>query len=428
MSLKNKLNRLKPHMSSAGNQQERLTIKAVPETEEIEVPFRQRWEDEKVYPYFFDHDYCLIREVNYPLSQKHGHYRFQDFLTAVELWNEQDVNHPLSAKGFNPGELFFFDTETTGLGGGVGNTIFLLGYASITHNSVILRQHILPHPGAEVPLYQSFLEKVNYKTLVTYNGKSFDWPQVKTRHMLVRDHVPNLPAFGHFDLFHAARRLWKHKLERLKLSVVENEVLGVERVDDIPGFLAPMIYFDFIENKQPDGMLGVLKHNEIDILSLLTLYTHLTFQLCGTDTMQTRMETYEVGRWFAAIGERKEAEKTLTKLTNKQDSASFQAKRVLAFQAKKDRDWEKARDLFLDVIDSADAALNLEACLELAKIYEHRLKNLEKAVQFCDKAINLSKRVTNNPKLITEAADEGLRKRRERLERKLTKFPGQAQK
>ena len=50
-----------------------------------------------------------------------------------------------------------------------------------------------------------------------------------------------------------------------------------EREDDIPGFLAPMIYFDFIERKNPEGMLGILKHNEIDILSLITLYTHLTF-------------------------------------------------------------------------------------------------------------------------------------------------------
>ena len=139
----------------------------------------------------------LISEVKYPLSHQHGHYRFHDFLTAVEIWNKQPVNHPLSAEGHRAEELFFFDTETTGLGGGVGNTIFLLGYASVSGEYLILRQHILPHPGAEVPLYQSFLEKVNYKTLVTYNGKSFDWPQVKTRHTLVREHVPKLP---HLDI------------------------------------------------------------------------------------------------------------------------------------------------------------------------------------------------------------------------------------
>ncbi|GHH98228.1 ribonuclease H-like domain-containing protein [Neobacillus kokaensis] len=421
MSLKNKLNRLKPHLS-VGNQQEGRSTTAKGAAA-IEVPFREQWEAENVYPYFIEQDYCLLREVEYPLSQRHGHYRFQDFLTAVDTWNKQDVNHPLSASGFSSEELFFFDTETTGLGGGAGNTIFLLGYASISGDKLILRQHILPHPGAEVPLYQSFLEKVNYKTLVTYNGKSFDWPQVKTRHTLVREHVPKLPAFGHFDLFHAARRLWKHKLDRLKLSVVEKEVLGIERVDDIPGFLAPMIYFDFIESKQPDGMLGILKHNEIDILSLVSLYTHLTFQLCGVDSLQTRMETYEVGRWFASIGERQEAVKTLTKLTNNDDLTAYRAKLVLAFQAKKDRDWAKARDLFLEAAESADESLSMGACVELAKIYEHRLKNLQKAAQFCDKAIFLSKQIKGITKISSETSDEQLQKRLLRLKQKLSKFP-----
>lgn len=414
MSLKSKLNRLKSHLS-VGHQPDKNSVPTMPAA--IEVPFRERWEEESVFPYFLDQDYCLVREVKLPLSQKHGHYCFQDYVTAVELWNKHTVNHPLSAHGFRPEELFFFDTETTGLGGGVGNTIFLLGYASISGDQLLLRQHILPHPGAEVPLYKSFLEKVNYKTLVTYNGKSFDWPQVKTRHTLVREHVPKLPAFGHFDLFHAARRLWKHKLDRLKLAIVENEVLGVKRVDDIPGYLAPMIYFDFIDSKQPDGMLGILKHNEMDILSLVTLYTHLTFQICGTDTSRTRMETYEVGRWFAALGEKQEAEKVFTKLTNKQDLPFFQAKLALAYQAKKERLWEKARDLFQDAADSEDRLVSVEACVELAKIYEHRLKDLKLAIHYCHKAISHG----GHLKLTGETSSEELRKRYVRLEQKMMK-------
>ena len=80
----------------------------------------------------------------------------------------------------------------------------------------MLKQHILSQPGSEVPLYKSFLESIDYTNMVTYNGKAFDWPQVKTRHTLIREHVPKLPAFGHFDLYHAARRMWKHRLERIK--------------------------------------------------------------------------------------------------------------------------------------------------------------------------------------------------------------------
>ena len=421
MSLKNKLNRLKPHLSAGVTGEVNKPLPT--EIPVKEVPYRERWEQEGVFPYFMDQDYCLIREVKYPLSQKHGQYCFRDFLTAVDVWNKQSINHPLSAKGHNAEELFFFDTETTGLGGGVGNTIFLLGYASFSGEELILRQHILPHPGAEVPLYQSFLENVNYKTLVTYNGKSFDWPQVKTRHMLVREHVPKLPKFGHFDLFHAARRLWKHKLERLKLSIVEKEVLGVERIDDIPGFLAPMIYFDFIESNQPEGMLGILKHNEIDILSLVTLYTHLTFQLCGIDKNQTRAETYEVGRWFSTLGEKQEAEKVLTKLTTERDVTSFQAKLTLAYQLKKERNWEQARILFEDVVESGVEEMMLKACVELAKIFEHRHKEFRRAIEYCQKAIYLRNQSKNLKSLKGQISLEQLENRFKRLERKFAKFP-----
>jgi uncharacterized protein len=414
MSLKNKLNRLKPHISNGS--QPAKTPPVLPVHPTVEIPFKEKWEKENVLPYFLEQDYCLIREVKFPLSYQHGHYRFEDFLEAVSIWNEKGISHPLSAKGFDAKEMFFFDTETTGLGGGVGNTIFLLGYASVSEDQLVLRQHILPHPGGEVALYQSFLENINYKTLVTYNGKAFDWPQVKTRHTLVREHVPQLPAFGHFDLFHAARRLWKHKLERLKLTIVEKEVLGVERVDDIPGYLAPMIYFDFVESRVPDGMLGILKHNELDILSLVTLYTHLTYQLCGRDSAQSRVETFEVGRWYAAIGENSQAEKVLGKLTNGEDITSCRAKLILAFQQKKNRNWERARILFSEAAESDDEQLGLEAYLELAKIHEHRLKDYSLAIEYCQRALEIieeSDRI--RPK---EPSVEQFQTRLARLERK----------
>ena len=177
--------------------------------------------------------------------------------------------------------------------------------------------------------------------MVTYNGKAFDWPQVKTRHTLIREHVPKLPPFGHFDLYHAARRIWKHRLERIKLSIVEKEVLGIERKGDIPGYLAPMIYFDYVERKNPEGMLEILKHNEIDILSLITLYTHLSFQLLGLDNQQTTKESYEVGRWYSYLGETEVAEKVFTKVSTGMEEEALKAKHALAFQSKKKKNWNR---------------------------------------------------------------------------------------
>lgn len=414
MSLKNKLNRLKPHLSLPEN-----SVKVQePAPASIDVPFRDQWKQENVNPYFFDGDYCLTREVKYPLSHRHGIYQFADLQFAIDVWNQKPLNHPLSSSGHRTEELFFFDTETTGLGGGVGNTIFLLGYASVLGEELIVRQHILPHPGAEVALYQSFLEKVDYKTLVTYNGKSFDWPQVKTRHTLVREHVPKLPAFGHFDLYHAARRLWKQRLERMKLSVVEKEILGFERVDDIPGFLAPMIYFDFLESKRPDGMIGILKHNEMDILSLVTLYTHLTFQIHGIDHNQTRPESYEVGRWFQVLGENEEAKKVLGNLVEGEDLIAEQAKIKLAFQYKKALQWEEAAQLFIEAVQSSHDAIKFEAFFELAKLYEHKLKDYQQAIYYTESALKSLATAKELPNRLAHFSTEQFQYRLNRLKRK----------
>ncbi|MBY0122638.1 ribonuclease H-like domain-containing protein [Bacillus sp. S/N-304-OC-R1] len=378
MSIKNKLNRLKPHLSHESKNIVQINMEQV---ELEDFPYREVWEQNGVLPYYFDGDFCLIREKEYSIYEKHGHYAFAQFYDAVEEWNSANFQHPLSAAGHQPEHFFFFDTETTGLGGS-GNLIFILGSASFKGDKVHLKQHILPHPGAEVPLYKSFLESVDYKTMATYNGKSFDWPQVKTRHTLIRDQVPKLPPFGHFDLYHASRRMWKHKLERLKLSIVEKEVLGVERKDDLPGYLAPMIYFDYVQSKNPEGMIGILKHNELDILSLISLYTHLSFQILGMDVEQTEKERFEVGRWFSQIGESASAKKTFSEISEGTSLDALLAKHALAFEYKKQKKWTEAASLWADVAEKGEAPRNLEASIELAKIYEHREMDIKKALQY----------------------------------------------
>ncbi|MBU8879051.1 ribonuclease H-like domain-containing protein [Bacillus sp. FJAT-29790] len=417
MSIKNKLNRLKSHLSHESSNKTELI--SIPSVEIEEIPFRETWESEGVHPFFFDGSYCLVREREFSLQQKHGIYSFAEFSAAVDAWHSSEVNHPLSAAGHQPENLFFFDTETTGLGGGVGNSIFILGHASLTENKIKLKQHILPNPGAEVPLYKSFLESVNYTTMVTYNGKSFDWPQVKTRHTLIREHLPKLPSFGHFDLYHAARRMWKHKLERTKLSVVEKEVLGIERKDDIPGYLAPMIYFDFVERKDPHGMLGILEHNENDILSLISLYTHLSFQLLGLDRKQTGREVYEVGRWFSQLGETSAAQSAFAHISNGNEREAIDAKHALAFEYKKQKNWMEAARLWEAVTEKGHHELKLAACIELAKIYEHREKDLKKAILYSEKAKVFYKEALTKKCEKIKVSQEEIEKRIQRLLKKI---------
>jgi uncharacterized protein len=423
LSLKSKLNRLKNHIS-----QENATIVHRAEEPIIansdknigEIPFYESWKEINAEPYYFEGEYIFIREVKYPLDYKHGHYKFSDIYTAKEIWTNRDLNHPFSMKDFEMSEMVFFDTETTGLSG-TGTQIFLLGLAYFTDKHLILKQYFLPSPSSEIAQFNYFLNDIGrFRLMASYNGKSFDWPQLITRHTLVRQNVPQLPSLGHFDLYHAARRLWKHKLERTNLSIVEKEVLGIERVDDIPGYLAPMIYFDFIESRQPNGIQGVMKHNEIDILSLVTLYTHLTFQLCGMDIQQTRKESFEVGRWFAALGEKDEAEQVLRKLVDGSDVTSFQAKLELAYHYKKEKNWEMALTLFVDVSDTLDVSRGFEACIETAKIYEHKLKDYLAAKEYCLKAAKLSEE-TQLSKDKKQKVNDLLENRLIRLEKRIAK-------
>jgi len=415
MSVKHKLNRLKKHVI----RDEEIVPEKPSQTPNIDL-----WEEYQTAVFTYDNQYCLIREVVYPLDYKHGHYRLREFKEVVARWNESELQHPLSSKNHHPGELFFFDTETTGLGGGTGNTIFLLGQAQVLDNCVVVRQHLLPKPGNEVALYQSFLKGINSKTLVTYNGKAFDWPQVKTRHTLIREQVPSLPPFGHFDLFHAARRLWKNELESVKLSKVESEILGIQRENDIPGFLAPMIYFEFVKQQNPEIIAGVLKHNEIDVLSLITLYIHLSIKLLDINSKTTNSEHYEIARWLEYIGEKDSALHAYTSFVKKESDLEPQAKFALSLLYKKQKNWKQAVMLWEEIVNESNSKeVSFKAAVELAKFYEHQEKDFLKAMEYTDILRQRSEKYIELNELINA---EEIRKRKERIERKYYRYIARA--
>ncbi len=63
--------------------------------------------------------------------------------------------------------------------------------------------------------------------LVTFNGKSFDWPLLETRFRMTRAiDVPQLAA--HLDFLHPARQLWRLELGSVRLAELERQVLGAE--------------------------------------------------------------------------------------------------------------------------------------------------------------------------------------------------------
>ncbi len=384
----------------------------------FEIPYLSKWKENQTSVYWHKNQYCLIREIRYPITHQHGLYTFQELEKVVNHWNKSNLQHPLSSSGIAHDQLFFFDTETTGLGGGAGTSIFLLGYAFIDNKEVVVRQHVLPKPGNEVAFYSSFLESVDYHSLVTYNGKAFDWPQVKTQHTLIKEHVPRLPSFGHFDLYHASRRFWKGKLERVKLANVEKELLQIERIDDLPGYLAPLIYFDFVDRQDPEGLFGIMKHNEWDVLSLITLYIHLSRLILEHGEKGNREEALEIANWLSYVGENNAAKNAYEKMIEQHHVKTTSAKLSLSMFYKKMGDSENAISLWKEILEVGSDQEKIHSSIELAKWYEHKGKNIDLAEHFSTRALDC----VRNTKDLSETKRlkylKEITRRKERLSKK----------
>lgn len=166
--------------------------------------------------------------------------------------------------------LLCLDTETTGLGTGAGTVPFLVGTGHWDGERFRVRQLLLPdHPSEPALLDRLADELAGVGTLVTYNGRSFDWPLLVARHRLHGRAAAEPPA--HLDLLPFARQVWRHRLPDARLGTVEAGVAGVRRTDDLPGSLVPERWLTWLRDEDPDGLTDVLRHNRQDIVSLALL-------------------------------------------------------------------------------------------------------------------------------------------------------------
>lgn len=286
----------------------------------------------------------------------------------------------------SPRDFLFIDTETTGLGG-AGSMVFLAGVARFDGSLLRLRQYLLPAPQYEGGLLGGLAEDIAAAgALVSYNGKSFDLPMLEARYILSRQE-PVLRRLPHLDLLHPNRRLFRGAFESHRLVRMEVELLGFEREDDCPSAEVPQRYFRFQRTGDPTPILPVLRHNAWDVLSLVALAAHLA-GVCEGEGLPL-----QAGRAAEYAGDISQARQYYAEAL---DGPLGRGTRVevlerLARCAAKEGDWGAAATWWRALINEPRSR-RLTPYVELAKILEHRARDLPAALALMETASEMLER------------------------------------
>ncbi|MBX3251543.1 MAG: ribonuclease H-like domain-containing protein, partial [Myxococcales bacterium] len=193
---------------------------------------------------------------------------------SVEARLVADLAIDRAFEGRDLRRVLFLDTETTGLSTASGTVAFLVGAATFEDESLHVEQLLLTRYHEEPAMLRHLADRIAAADVVaSYNGKSFDWPLLRTRFVMNRVPAPPLPP--HLDLLHCARRVFKRRMERLRLVDMERELLGFVREHDVSGAEIPGIYHHFVRSGDPGRLDGVVEHNAHDLVALAAILGEL---------------------------------------------------------------------------------------------------------------------------------------------------------
>jgi tetratricopeptide (TPR) repeat protein len=286
-------------------------------------------------------------------------------------------------------QWLFLDTETTGLAGGTGTYPFLVGLAWWEGGGLEVEQLFMREYSEERSLLVALAERLAERpVLVTFNGKSFDWPLLETRYRMMRTIPPPVPR-AHLDFLHPARNLWRLRLGSVRLSQLERHVLGWDRGADIASELIPRIYLDFARGGRAEPLVPVFQHNQMDLRGLAGLSGRI-LSLLGDEEAATEdgLELYGVSRICERRGEVKRARKLYQKsiasvLPLETDRV---ARAALARLAKRDGDFACAHELWESVLGNSREGY--EAYEQLAIYYEHEAREPRRALALAREALD----------------------------------------
>ena len=309
------------------------------------------------------------------------------------------------------GPLLFFDLETTGLSGGAGTIAFLAGCGYFDGEGFHVVQFFLSGYHAEHELLVSLAAlTAKFGGLVTFNGRSFDVPLIETRYLFHRLSSP-FGEIPHFDMLYPARRLWRRRGDRdagrgelreadsfdqssCALGALEEAILGVHRVDDVPGSEIPSRYFRYLRTGDLRPLEQVFEHNRLDLISLAAL-TALGMRMVdgGVEAVPSPHEALAMGQIYERLGRSGEAEAHFSRAAGL-DPAPWDTRSIdrtiraealqhLAVHRRRQRRYAAAAEAWQGMLDAgAGQPLAQEARRALAIHHEHRCRDLDAARAF----------------------------------------------
>ena len=327
----------------------------------------------------------------------------------------------------NPEKWLFLDTETTGLSGGTGTYAFLIGIAWWDSGGLQVEQFLMRDFSEEHSVLLQLAERLAERpVLVTFNGKTFDWPLLESRYQMTRSiRVPQLAA--HLDLLHPARALWKLRLGSVKLTELEEHVLdakrlGWDRADDVPSRMIPQFYFDYLRGRSVAPLAGVVRHNRNDLRGLAALFGKLNEMLGGEKHGEDAdgLDLFGLSRYLHRRGEAHRAEVACTAARQRGLPIGFDAlaQWELARMAKKRGEHGTAAEIWEELLRDDD--WSAAACEELASFHERRKKDHSRALKYARQAIVVLRKQASEAKYgapVTAAV-----RRFERLNKKITRL------
>lgn len=329
----------------------------------------------------------FIVENRYPSHYFHGNTILQGLhdSSIIAEWAGLADKALIDREG-----LLFLDTETSGLSGGTGTFAFMVGFGFWRQDQFVLQQLFLREP-AEEPALLSILNEIGsqFSTIVTFNGKSFDIPLLKSRYILNAIENPFTDK-AHLDLLMLSRKIWRNRLSSRALGNLEKEILLFQRgEEEIPGWMVPELYAQYLSTADARPLAGVFYHNQMDILSLAALYQHLSLLLMHPLENQNResLDLIAIARLYEGLGRIAEAARLYELSLDLGLPRPFFIQTLYRFASlsRKAGNWETAVQLWSMASEHGE----VDACIELAKYYEHHRKTPKLALSWVDQAVTL---------------------------------------